>query len=136
MTGTDYVGGLVGDGSNATITSSYAVVDAVNGTGDVGGLVGDGNSFITIRYSYWDETTSDIATGLYGSPQTSSDLQAPTHYTGIYQHWQNQDCGWDFGTSAQYPTISCLAIGPREQRSFYGVAGGDVRVHIPSFPSE
>lgn len=44
-------------------------------------------------------------------------------------------CGWDFGTSSQYPTISCLPITLNKQRSFYRVFG-DVMVHILSFPAE
>ncbi len=46
------VGGLVGDGRFATITSSYAAGGAVRGAGiNVGGLVGDG-LFATITSSY------------------------------------------------------------------------------------
>ena len=46
------VGGLVGDGRVATITSSYAAGGDVSGTGsNVGGLVGDG-IFATITSSY------------------------------------------------------------------------------------
>ena len=119
----------MGDGRGAKITSSYAVVDSVTGD-SVGGLIGDGNS-TTIHYSYWDNITSDIATGSYGTPQTSAALQAPTNYTGIYEQWRNQGCGWDFGTSSQYPAIRCLPIAPERQRSFYRVSGDGVLVFVP-----
>ena len=134
VTGTDDVGGLMGFGGGARITSSYTVVGFVTGTDNVGGLVGSVYS-ATIRSSYWDSDTSGIATGVYGAPQTSLALQGPTSYTGIYAQWENQGCGWDFGTDSQYPAIRCLPITPEKQRSFYRISGGDVRVHIPSFPS-
>ena len=45
VTGSAKVGGLVGDGSGAMITSSSAEVGAVTGSGtNVGGLVGSGSS--------------------------------------------------------------------------------------------
>ena len=42
----------MGWGIGATITSSYAVVGAVNGSDAVGGLVGGGEQAVTITSSY------------------------------------------------------------------------------------
>ena len=51
VSGATSVGGLVGDGGEAEITSSYAAGGAVSGANSVGGLVGFGR-FATITSSY------------------------------------------------------------------------------------
>ena len=51
VSGTTYVGGLVGSGHSAIITSSYAVSNTVSGTNNVGGLFG-GDNTVTITSSY------------------------------------------------------------------------------------
>ena len=120
----DYVGGLMGDGENTSIASSYAVVGSVSGKNSTGGLVGKGDP-IAILYSYWDSSTSGILTGDYGSPQTSIALQSSTNYAGIYENWAMQGCGWDFGSSSDYPAILCLPASPKEQRFLYGDLSDD-----------
>ena len=139
VTGGYYVGGLVGDSENGTIRASYAMV-AVTGMAQVGGLVGWNASASTIRASYatgdvpdtdshigglvghnntgsisdsyWDTTTSGKTTSDGGTGKTTSELQSPTDYTGIYAAWNldldgdsTADDPWDFGTSSQYPRL-------------------------------
>ena len=86
-----------------------------------GGLVGMHDSRSTVTDSYWDTTASrrhttasDISTG-----KTTTQLQTPTGYTGVYTSWHvdvdnadgdhnpasNKDEVWDFGTSSQYPAL-------------------------------
>ena len=130
------VGGLVGrNGRNGRIYASYAT-GRVSGGRDVGGLVGTNARLINSSYatgpvsrsrfnsswsglvgaggiygitaSYWDSTTSGISGG-----STTTELQVPTGYTGIYQSWNldtdgngTSDKPWHFGTAAQYPALS------------------------------
>ncbi len=137
VSGSDDVGGLVGD-NRGEIAASYAT-GPVSGDSDVGGLVGNnkstgeiragyatgpasGNSDIgglvgrdeggTIASSYWDTRTSGHLTGDYGTGRTTSALQSPRGYSGIYSTWNVDVDGdgmanqpWDFGTSGQYPAL-------------------------------
>ena len=123
-TGDNYVGGLVGRNSSGTITASYAS-GSVTGNNYVGGLVGFDN-LGTITASYWDTGTSGQTTSAGGTGQTTSQLQSPTGYTGIYADWNvdidNADADddtstggdnpWDFGTASQYPTINSVPSAP------------------------
>ena len=116
VSGTNYVGGLVGH-SNQNIIASYAR-GAVNGTGsNVGGLVGM-RSARTITNSYWDVTTStqaDDGDAATGEGKTTSDLATPQAYgsgSAIYANWNldldsdsNADDPWDFGTASEYPAL-------------------------------
>ena len=55
---------------------------------DAGGL--DGNNFAgrgTARDSYWDTQTSGQSESAGGEGKTTSGLQSPTGYTGIYENW-------------------------------------------------
>ena len=107
VSGSDEVGGLVGANSG-TITASYAT-GRVSGSTNVNGLAGSNTD--TITASYWDTSTSGQTTGSGG--QTTSQLQSPTGYSGIYQDWNvdldgdtTGDTPWHFGTSSQYPALS------------------------------
>ena len=127
------VGGLVGS-SCGSIQVSYAT-GTVSGTAAVGGLVGSGRS-VRVQSSYWDLETSGVRVGvgeddgndngaidgaellrLGAGGKTTSELQAPTDYTGIYETWNVElgespfddgepDDPWDFGTAAQYPVLA------------------------------
>ena len=127
------VGGLVGS-SCGWIQVSYAT-GAVSGTAAFGGLVGSGRS-VKVQSSYWDLETSGVRVGvgeddsndngvidgterlrLSVGGKTTSELQTPTDYTGIYEAWNVElgsspfgdgepDDPWDFGTTAQYPVLS------------------------------
>ena len=106
--GGENVGGLVGYGGG-TITASYAT-GLVWGDENVGGLVGWANPTSTRTASYWDMHTSGHAIGPGG--RTTTQLQAPTDYGGIYRTWNpdldgdtEADDPWDFGTSTQYPVV-------------------------------
>ena len=108
------VGGLVGQvGTGTTIMSSYAAGGAVSGSNFVGGLVGVGTGS-TITASYWDDavTISGATAGSYGSSKSTAELQTPTGTTGIYATWTSSCPGtnkpaWYFGTSTQYPVLTC-----------------------------
>ena len=108
-------GGLVGKNQSGYITASYATgaVSASNG----GGLVGQNTH--TNRQavnSYWDSQTTGRSIRSIpqetGVNKTTSELQTPTGYTGIYADWNvnvdataGVDDPWDFGTSSQYPRL-------------------------------
>ena len=66
VNGTDSVGGLVGAGAGATIDAS-SVTGMVNGENSVGGLLGDGeNAMMTDSYSAGDVSGADSVGGLVG----------------------------------------------------------------------
>ena len=124
------VGGLVGQSdSTSTVRASYAAGSVSGDAGHVGGLTGvarapagGGSSFTN---SYWDTERSSRSIGvgsddvngdgsISGSEtatsgvtgQTTSALQTPTGYTGIYADW-NIDNGdpWDFGGGTDDPEL-------------------------------
>ncbi|MCY4059360.1 MAG: cadherin domain-containing protein, partial [Gammaproteobacteria bacterium] len=108
VTGKTYTGGLAGY-SSGSITASYAR-GAVTGTTDTGGLVGENDGRVTA--SYWDTATSGQSSGDGGAGKTTSELQTPTGYTGIYATWNvnvdgvtGADDPWAFGTASQYPVL-------------------------------
>ena len=116
----DAVGGLVGrmvsqSGTAVTVTASWARGTAASsrtGSG-IGGLVGlSSGSGATVSASYWDTVTSSLSSSAGGTGQTTTALQTPTGYTGIYSAWNinldgqaGGDDPWNFGTSSQYPVL-------------------------------
>ena len=115
------VGGLVGDGRFATVSSSYAVSGTVSGTGNVGGLVGLGDTNTMTPNSYWDNAVNIMGTPdtrSYGTAQTTSALHTGTG--GIYTDWTTTCTDgsptWDFGTTSQYPAITCTPDDVEDQR--------------------
>ncbi len=119
--GENNVGGLVGSNAGA-ITASYAT-GPVSGNEATGGVVG-GNSG-SLHVSFWDIQTSGLNTGVGegesagAEAKTTTQLQFPTGYSGVYRVWKidldnaDQDFDdatgiddfWDFGTSNQYPVL-------------------------------
>ena len=113
------VGGLVGGlyghtSSRGAMTASYArgaVTVSDPSRIAEGGLAGRvSNSSVTA--SYWDTVTSTLTSSAGGTGQTTTALQTPTGYTGIYSAWNidvdgdgNADDPWDFGTASQYPVL-------------------------------
>ena len=108
-------GGLVGRLNLGSITNSYST-GSVPGSISLGGLVGIVTGFnagsISVTGSYWDTQTSGRATSPRGTGQTTTALQTPTGYTGIYSAWNanidgnaGNDNPWDFGTASQYPVL-------------------------------
>ena len=68
----------------------------------VGGLTGFVNGSVTA--SYWDTTTSGVATSAGGTGATTAALQSATGTNGIYGTWSADH--WHFGTAAQYPVLA------------------------------
>ncbi len=107
--GTTEVGGLTGDNEGGGIIYSYAR-GSVTANGLVGGITGDNRDSL-IRASYWDTQTSGQSVGVGIGPsdgiegKTSAELKSPTWYHGIYSDWHHAGDVWDFGSSAQYPTL-------------------------------
>ena len=122
-TGTLHVGGLIGACQGCGITNSYATGAVTRSSGTattIGGLMGSGG---TGTASYYNTTTSGCVSGgtagcttsAGGSGvtgQTTSALQTPVGYTGIYANWNanidgvaGNDDPWYFGTTSQYPIL-------------------------------
>ena len=106
-------GGLVGQNAGSIQASYAAGAVSVHGTtrfSRAGGLVGRQLRNGRVTNSYWDTTTSGLASSAGGTGQTSSALQTPTGYTGIYADWNlnldgtaGGDNPWYFGAANQYP---------------------------------
>src|SRR5690606_27120862 len=112
--GTSKIGGLVGVNTGA-ITQTYAV-GAVGGSSNVGGLIGSQPSG-SVNQSYWDMTTSGIATSAGGTGLTTAVMQDLSSFGTTY-------AGWDFlsvwvppnkvgqnngSATAYYPELSALS---------------------------
>ena len=122
------VGGLAGILSSqeegvSNVVASYST-SRVSGSTTTGGLLGE-NGGGTVSNSYWNTQTSGqtesvgygASTGIEG--KTTTELQQPTGYTGIYGNWNidldnvdgdddtttGVDDFWDFGIDSQYPAL-------------------------------
>ena len=117
VSGTAAVGGLVGH-HRGTLTAGYAT-GRVRATDDAGGLVGTlgepgtAAAPATVTASYWDTQTSGAASSAAGRGLTTSALQRPTAYGGLYAAWNVDvdgdgilDGPWHLGTAAQYPALA------------------------------
>ena len=114
VTGSGKVGGLAGQ-HLGLVGASYAT-GRVSGDTEVGGLTGAGGGRVTA--SYWDQETSGWTGAGAGSGQSTSALQGPTGYAGLYAGWDVDvdgdgaaDVPWDFGTSSEYPALAVDANG-------------------------
>ena len=116
------LGGLSGyNNEQAHIIASYATGLVTTSTSDtVGGLLGE-NDAGTVTNSYYDTSTVGGVSGP-GTGQTTSALQTPTGYTGIYANWNvdvdgatGNDNPWNFGTSSQYPALRYGGHDPADQ---------------------
>ena len=127
VTGEQHVGGLLGAAQGSvTVTNSYATGTVTRETGSahttIGGLIGSGASASATASYYDTQTTGCVSGGTAGcttsaggtgvTGQTTSALQTPVGYTGIYSTWDvnldgvtGNDDPWDFGTASQYPTL-------------------------------
>ena len=119
-------GGLAGN-NGGTITASYARGRVTaTGSGTVaGGLVGGVLRNGTATASYWDTTTSGQTASAGGTGQTSSALQRPTGYSGIYANWNlnldsvtGGDSPWDFVSSDHYPILVYGTLNKSPQRDY------------------
>ena len=109
--------GLIGRARGGTqIHNSYTITGGV-----AGGTI---NSGVNISASYYNSGAYTRST--FGSGQTTSALQTPTGYSGIYRTWDTRDLNddgridaeddaWDFGTSSQYPVLKWGGHDPTEQ---------------------
>ena len=108
------IGGLTG-ANLGSIQASYATGSVVGRSG-AGGLVGSRTrSFGTLADSYWDRQTTGQPTSAgsdASAGKTTSDLQDPQGYSGIYANWNldldgdgEGDDPWHFGTNRQYPVL-------------------------------
>ena len=141
VTGQDVGGGLVGY-HRGTVSASYSrgSVDVTGPNDGAGGLTHKIELDIgfdlgvfrgLFEDTYWDRTVSGLVFGIGEDDddgdntvdtdetnthaeegKTTSELQAPTGYTGIYSEWNvdvdgdgNNDDPWDFGTNAKYPCL-------------------------------
>ena len=81
-------GGLVGrNDGRGRISASYAWGRVTETHGTAGGLVGSQHGDSRVTASYWDTATSGQTRSAGGVGQTTSALQTPTDYSGIYADW-------------------------------------------------
>ncbi len=138
ITGIGTVGGLIGSGTNLLfgIRSSLAITSGINGSNNVGGFAGAGTS----TNSYWQDEVTITATGIAGTPsgataQSTSALQTPVTFSGIYANWAAAYCNpttgeyrtsaatdfiqaWNLGGANEYPVLNCFpSFTPAQQRT-------------------
>ena len=127
--GTGNVGGLVGWATTnySVFTNSYARGRiSWAGAARRGGLLARRNQSGSAPGSTWDWQT----TGQGGGGQTTSALQAPTGYTGIYAAWDDHDTNgdgvvdaaddaWDFGNGYHYPVLKYGGMDTASQYNDY-----------------
>ena len=126
VSGTSHVGGLAGGARNITNSYSIGRVSRSSGTAStIGGLAGSsvtGFGSASVVSSYWDTETSGQTTSAGGTGQTTSTLQTPTGYTGIYATWNinidgqtGNDNPWTFGKADQYPVLKYAGLDTTAQ---------------------
>ncbi len=136
------VGGLVGQGVGFQINYSYAAPGLVSGSDKaaVGGLIGFTDNDTDVIATYWDNQTTmqSMSAGNLGEGHSTTALQSPTDFTGIYADWGDFWCdpntgeemedttddgpgasfirAWDLGNSTQYPVLNCHPVSVAEQQ--------------------
>ena len=127
------VGGPAGHNGGG-VTASYATGTVPTGFAR-SGLVGHNAGGVTA--GYWDTTASGVLLSAAGTPKTTTELQAPTEYAGIYQNWNvdldrdgNADDPWSFGTSSDYPTLT----GVSNQQVGAGAGDQQQQQAVPGLP--
>ena len=146
------IGGLVGSNyfgvEDGAIIASYAAgaLSSATTTTPIGGLVGAASGRSVIANNYYDTgitgQSQGIAVRISGASVTvaghsSSTLQTPTGYTGIYAQWNIDldgdgvgDDPWNFGTSSDYPTPKVVGITKPEPALAQRVSVGPVASSI------
>ena len=124
---TVYIRASYATGAVQTISTNRPGRDNETKRDAAGGLVGICASSDTvsdqqranIRHSYWDTVTTGQDSSACGAGYTTTELQAPTGYTGIYSAWNldidgdnTPDDPWDFGTASEYPILDYCAAKP------------------------
>ena len=125
VSGSYGVGGLLGFSNGKSVVIGSYASGSVSGRDAIGGFLGWDFESIQTTDSYWDIETSGQSQGVGSGPvsraegKTTSELQTPTAYTGIYLHWNTDiddadgdghettgvDDPWDFGRNDQYPAL-------------------------------
>ena len=125
VSGQNGIGGLVGYSRGTSVVIGSYSVGRVSGGSRVGGLIGWDAGSRGTSDSYWNIETSDQAKGVGTNSvsgaegKTTSELQTPTSYAGIYVNWNTDiddadgdgyettgaDDPWDFGRDNQYPAL-------------------------------
>ena len=120
------VGGLVGSMANGTIIASYAIGAVTGTTASIGGLVASvSGAGSVITDSYCDTGAAGQAdcirnqtagAAVAAAGHSSTTLQTPTAYTGIYANWNVSvdgdafpDNPWNFGATSTYPALKTPA---------------------------
>jgi hypothetical protein len=131
VTGSECVGGLVGENHDSVVSNSYSSADVTGGsqvgglvgwnTGDVscsyavggvvgnysvGGLVGDG-SWLAVSDSFWVIETTGQATSAGGTGKTTAEMKNITTFLGA---------GWN---------IAAVALGERNVRYIWNIVDGE-----------
>ena len=124
------VGGLVGQMGAGNLAGSYyagSSITSVSRSTARGGLVGQRTGSATIAAdSYWNKDPGGVPDSSAGSQntagKTTTELQNPTGYTGIYAAWNSNldgqtgnDDPWDFGASNEYPVLKYGGHKPTDQ---------------------
>ena len=118
-----YAGGLAGgDGGTATVSTSWSAGAVTGACPDKAGLVGGP---VAATASWWDAAASGIPDDAdLDSPEgrSTSDLQTPTSYAGLYANWNvdldgdyEADDPWHFGSPRQYPSLKWRGFDPSQQ---------------------
>ena len=135
------VGGLVGwhfEGTSfeGAVNAVYAtgLVDGFSKYATPGGLMSYAEGIFSD--SYWDIGTTGQSSSKGGVGKTTSELQTPTGYRGIYTGWNLDFDGgnsggdsWDFGSSSQYPALKADLNG--DGVATVGEFGGRLGHQIP-----
>ena len=124
ISGSSYKGGLMGEGSNASIDSSLVMGTSITATvSHAGGIVGASGIIDnankdpqSVTNTYWLNNISftnarPASTNTFGESKTETDLQSPTAFTGIYADWDNAWCDPD---TAAYITDSSSPLAVAE----------------------
>ena len=133
----DVSGGLVGLHGGGSVSASHAIgpVTLTNGTAK-GGLVGSAGVGATVAASYWDALTTgvpDDADNLAPEGRKTSELTAPTGYSGPYASWNvdvdgvtGVDDPWHFRRDRGLPAPQApAAAGRRRLRRVRRQGDGD-----------
>ena len=114
-------GGIAGnrETSGGTIKNSWTATNVNRLGGTYSGIATAG----TITNSYFDKTVYGTTTDTNG--KTTTELQSPTGYTGIYATWDDEDIDgvtgadapWDFMNEDEYPLLTFGGHVLQNQRS-------------------
>ena len=109
------IGGLIGQYFLGNITASYTTGAVSSDAEDLGGLIGKSENEPAVSDSYWDTETTGQSSSAGGVGKTTSELQSPTGYSGIYTDWDVDvdgdnvadigDDPWNFGSAIRYPVL-------------------------------